>query len=95
MWNGVTTLELAKAVAYAIAKPQIGGLVHLTAAESVSKLELLRLFREVYDRPDITIVPDERIAVDRTLVSTREDWLYEAPRYKVMLKELAEWMREG
>ncbi|TYP69855.1 dTDP-4-dehydrorhamnose reductase family protein [Paenibacillus methanolicus] len=92
MWNGVTTLELAKAVEYAIARPRIGGLVQLTAAETVSKLELLRIFREVFGRDDVTIVPDSRIFLDRSLVSTRDDWQYEAPGYAVMLRELAEWM---
>ncbi|MFB9330228.1 dTDP-4-dehydrorhamnose reductase family protein [Paenibacillus aurantiacus] len=92
MWNGVTTLELAKAVEYAIGRPRIGGLVHLTAAETLSKLELLRIVREAFGREDVTIVPDSRIFLDRSLVSTRDDWQYEAPGYAVMLRELAEWM---
>lgn len=95
MWNGVTTLELTKAIAYAIARPNLGGLVHLTAAETVSKLELLMLFRHYFHKPYLTIIPDYRIAIDRTLVSTRADWSYEAPGYAVMLEELAQWMREA
>ncbi|MBW7474531.1 SDR family oxidoreductase [Paenibacillus oenotherae] len=95
MWNGVTTLELAKAIAYAIARPDIGGLVHLTAAETVSKLELLRLFRNCFARPYVSIMPCERIAIDRSLQCMREDWRYESPRYNVMLEELAQWMKDN
>ncbi|MFC0329319.1 dTDP-4-dehydrorhamnose reductase family protein [Paenibacillus sepulcri] len=95
MWNGVTTLELAKAISYAIARPSIGGLIHLTAGETVSKLTLLKLFREYFNRERLTILPDDEITIDRTLVSTREDWRYEAPRFAVMIAELAEWMAEN
>ncbi|HUC94100.1 MAG TPA: SDR family oxidoreductase [Paenibacillus sp.] len=95
MWNGVTTLELAKAVEYAAANPQVGGLVHLTAPQPVSKLELLRLFAEVFDRRGVVIEPSEEPRIDRTLQATRSDWRYEAQPYRPMLEELARWMRPG
>lgn len=95
MWNGVTTLELAKAVAYAIARPDVGGLVHLTAAETVSKLKLLTLFRDCFARPYVTVLPHAEIAIDRTLLCLREDWRYESPGYAVMLQELAQWMKDN
>lgn len=93
MWNGVTTLELAKAVEYAARNPRVGGLVHLTAPEPVSKLELLRLFAEVFDRRGIVIEPSEDPRIDRTLTATRTDWRYEAQPYPAMLEELARWMK--
>ncbi len=93
-WNGVTTLELAKAVAYACAHPEIGGLVHLTAPRSVSKHELLGLFRQAFDRDDIAIDRVEEPQIDRTLVKERTDWGYEPQDYPAMLQELAEWMRQ-
>ncbi|AZN42780.1 dTDP-4-dehydrorhamnose reductase family protein [Paenibacillus albus] len=94
-WNGVTTLELAKAAAYAISHPEIGGLVNLTAAEMVSKLELLQLFQDAFEHDGVSIVSDERIFLDRTLVSTRSDWGYQAQGYVPMLAELAAWMKQG
>lgn len=94
-WNGVTTLELAKAAAYAISHPEIGGLVNLTAAQTVSKLDLLRLFRDAFEVNGITIEVDDRLFLDRTLVSTRSDWGYQAPGYVQMLLELAAWMKQG
>jgi len=92
-WNGVTTLELAKAVHYALERPHIGGLVQLAAPETVSKLELLRLFQAIIGHDGVTIVPSAEPANDRSLVSTRADWTFEPPPYRMMLAELAEWMR--
>ncbi|WP_127533310.1 dTDP-4-dehydrorhamnose reductase family protein [Paenibacillus kobensis] len=92
-WNGVTTLELAKAVHYALERPDIGGLVQLAAPETVSKLELLQLFQSVIGNEDAIIVPSAEPVNDRSLVSTREDWTYVPLPYRLMLEELAEWMR--
>lgn len=92
-WNGVTTLELAKAVEYAAGKPDVGGLVHLLAEAPASKLEMLDWFKEVYNRDDITIVPAHEPVVDRTLSAVRSDWDYRAPSIPDMVRELAAWRR--
>lgn len=91
MWNGVTTLELAKAVDYAISRPEIGGLVHLRSAEPVSKLEMLEMFKQAYGKQDVIITPVDEPAIDRTLNSVRHDWTYAAPSVSVMVAEMAEW----
>jgi dTDP-4-dehydrorhamnose reductase len=95
LWNGVTTLELARAVEYAASRPGIGGLVHLTAPRVVSKLELLGMFREAFGRRDVAIRPVDEPRIDRTLVRERTDFGYMPPDYPEMLAELAEWMRDG
>ncbi|QHW33421.1 SDR family oxidoreductase [Paenibacillus rhizovicinus] len=95
LWNGVTTVELAKAAAFAIANPQIGGLVHLTASESVNKYTLLLLFQAAFEAEGVRIVPDDAIEIDRTLVSTRRDWNYRTTGYIPMLDELAQWMNRA
>ena len=94
-WNGVTTLELAKAVDYALKHPEFGGLIHLTAPETVSKRELLELIRRVYDRNDIRIVPVREPVIDRTLLPTRSGFGYKPPGYEAMLRELREWERSA
>ncbi|CAH0118473.1 MULTISPECIES: SDR family oxidoreductase [unclassified Paenibacillus] len=94
LWNGVTTLELAKAIEHWIDCP-VNGLVHLVAPERISKLELLRLFQRSFDKNDVEIVPDDEIAVDRTLAVTRSDLDYSVPPYEEMIRELAQWMRSG
>jgi dTDP-4-dehydrorhamnose reductase len=92
MWNGVTTLELAKAIHYAIEHP-ISGLLQMTAPQKISKYELLHLFQHAFDKHDVTIIPDEEICLDRTLINTRDDFTFEISAYPTMLKQLSDWMR--
>ena len=68
-WNGVTTLHFA-ALCAGIIKENVPleGLQHVIPAGTVSKYEMLRLFSEELQRPDIAILPVEAgIVVDRTL----------------------------
>jgi dTDP-4-dehydrorhamnose reductase len=94
LWNGVTTLELAKFVHHVIEQP-VSGLFHLVSPEKISKLELLRLFQTVFEIKNVTITPDESIRINRTLINTRKDVAYTVPGYETMLNELREWMRCG
>jgi len=94
-WNGVTTLELAKAVHWAIGHPEAGGLVHLTAPEPISKHDLLLLMQRVFDKNDVVVAPDPEPAIDRTLAVTRGGFGHRPPDYRVMLEELRDWMSGG
>ncbi|MFC4596951.1 dTDP-4-dehydrorhamnose reductase family protein [Cohnella hongkongensis] len=91
LWNGVTTLELAKAIDWLLRRPEVGGLVHLAAPETVSKHELLLMMQERFDKRNVTIVPVEEPVIDRTLAATRSDFDYRPPRYAEMLEELRRW----
>lgn len=93
MWNGVTTLEFAKAV-HRMIEQDASGVYHLVSPERVSKYELLCLIRDIFDKP-IRIVPDDAVVLDRTLRSTRTDVCYSVPRYRQMLTELRDWMRSA
>lgn len=93
LWNGVTTLELAKAIDTLLDSP-ISGLIHLCHQNAISKHDLLSLFQEIWDLPSVTIVPSDQPFQDRTLISTRSDWRYNVPHYLEMLKELEIWMKE-
>ncbi|CAH1211786.1 hypothetical protein PAECIP111892_03637 [Paenibacillus auburnensis] len=94
MWNGVTTLELAKAVDKML-DSQVSGLIHLAHPEPLSKYELLLHMQHAFHKQDVEIVPDSVHVQDRTLVSTRSDVHFELPSYPVMLSELAEWMNQS
>jgi dTDP-4-dehydrorhamnose reductase len=94
LWNGVTTLELAKFVHHVIELP-VSGLFHLVSPAKISKLELLHLFQTVFEINNVTLVPDENIKINRTLINTRKDVDYAVPGYETMLNELREWMRCG
>jgi dTDP-4-dehydrorhamnose reductase len=91
MWNGITTLEFAKAVHYIIEYP-ITGLIHLRAPEKISKYKLLNLFQEVFNKC-VQIIPDDKKVLNRTLQNTRTDLKYLVPNYKKMLIEMHEWLR--
>ncbi|AND39794.1 MULTISPECIES: SDR family oxidoreductase [Cytobacillus] len=92
-WNGVTTLELAKAIDWMI-KQNITGLYHLSCDEKISKYNLLMLIKEIFNKRDVVIQPDSEIKQDRTIINTRSDWKYQVPPYKEMLLELRDWMKK-
>lgn len=93
LWNGVTTLELAKAVDSLLDSP-VSGLIHLAYPEPISKHDLLLLFREIWSRTDIAVAPSDEPVQDRTLIQARSDWKYEVPHYRKMLEELERWTKE-
>ncbi|MCJ8013890.1 SDR family oxidoreductase [Paenibacillus sp. KQZ6P-2] len=94
LWNGVTTLELAKVIDAVISSP-ISGLVHLAHQQPISKYDLLLLFQEIWNQRYVTVVPSDMPILNRTLVSTRSDWCHDVPHYRDMLKEMEQWMREN
>jgi dTDP-4-dehydrorhamnose reductase len=91
-WNGVTTLELAKALETMV-QNNITGLYHLGSEEKISKLALLKLISEIFEKNDVVIIPDSSIVLDRTIKNQRSDFKYQVPTYEKMLVELREWMR--
>ncbi|MEA1852157.1 SDR family oxidoreductase [Cytobacillus sp. OWB-43] len=86
-WNGVTTLELAKAI-HQMIQEDIQGLYHLGMPQAVSKYELLSLIKEVFHKDDISIISDDVEKLDRTVQTVRKDFSYLFPTYKEMLIEL-------
>ena len=90
-WNGVTTLELAKAIENMI-KYEITGLYHLGSNQKISKYRLLCMTKEIFNKTDVEIIPDSNIVLDRTIKSTRTDYHYQIPTYEIMMKELKGWM---
>ncbi|MGN7297448.1 dTDP-4-dehydrorhamnose reductase family protein [Ferdinandcohnia sp. SAFN-114] len=91
LWNGVTTLELAKAIEEMI-KNNVTGLYHLGANTKISKYALLKLIQDVFGKDDVNIIQDYEIQLDRTIKSTRTDYKYDIPSYLEMLKALRDWM---
>jgi len=93
-WNGVTTIELAKAILWII-QNNISGLVHLTGKNRISKYDLLLLFKEVFNRENIEISPNCNEKSDKTLVNTRSDFSYDVRDYKSMMIELKQWIERN
>lgn len=73
-WNGVTTLHFARLCRGIIRDGlPLPRLLHVVPGGQVSKLEMLQSFAREYERPDITITPQEAaVVIDRTL-STAHD----------------------
>ncbi|WP_332694870.1 dTDP-4-dehydrorhamnose reductase family protein [Halalkalibacter lacteus] len=93
LWNGVTTLELAKVIEMMI-KDNVTGLYHLGLETKISKYSLLKLIQDVFNKNDVEITPDTSVVIDRTIRNTRTDFQYTLPSYKEMILELKDWMRD-
>ena len=70
IFSGLPTVELARVIRdYVIPHPELRGLYHVSA-EPINKFDLLTLIAKTYTKT-IDITPDESLAVDRSLDSTR------------------------
>ena len=90
IWGGVTTLELAKAIDVAITQG-ITGLVQLSNGVGISKYDLLHLFRKIWNKQDIEILPFDGNGIDKSIVKS-EKFDYVVPGYEEMLREQYDWM---
>lgn len=86
IWSGVTTLELAKAVKWALDR-RISGLYHVTNNAPISKFELLSLFQK-HTKKNIAIVPVPGNSVDKSFVDTRLLIDYKIPSYDQMVVDM-------
>lgn len=92
IWSGVTTLQLAKAIAQDIKIPQIG-LYHLVNNQDISKHDLLVLFNQYCRKKRIQIGINDTLENDKTLRNTREDQPFAVPSYETMVQEMADWIK--
>ena len=93
IWSGVTTLELAKAVYWAI-ENNICGLYHVTNNDVINKYELLSLFKK-YMNKEIEINPIEGRIANKSFIDTREERDYIIPTYEEMVKEMTKLINEN
>lgn len=92
IWTGLTTLELAKAMERA-ATEEVSGLVNMVPPESISKLDLLRLFNRELRGGSVEIVPDGSVRLDKTLVRTDFGCSFRPKGYAEQVAEMAGWVR--
>lgn len=92
-WSGVTTLELAKAVVWAI-ENDITGLYHVTNNKSINKNDLLNLFKK-YTKKNIEIIAVDGKKVDKSFIDTRKEINYVIPDYETMVKDMINLMRDN
>lgn len=90
IWSGVTTIELAKAVA-AVLEREVTGLYHLVNGDKIDKYSLLKLFNDMRANP-VEINPVKNDRVDKSIVCTRTDFEYTVPSYAEMIREMEQWI---
>lgn len=92
IWNGISTLRLAEEIERLAAMPRVTGVVHPVPSDSISKYELLQLFRGVFGLEDLQIQSVDGKEVDKTLIATREDYRARPADFDRMIVEMREWM---
>lgn len=93
MWTGQTTLQLAKTMEMA-AEVKAYGLFNMVPDQAISKFDLLKLFNKHMRNNTVSIVPIDKIVIDKSLKRTRFSFDYHIPGYEQMVIELADWMRK-
>ena len=93
IWSGVTTLELAKAVKWAI-QNNITGLYHITNNTSINKYDLLNLFKK-YTKKEIVINDIEGKNIDKSFIDTRKEINYIIPSYDEMVENMINLIRNN
>lgn len=89
-WGGVTTLELSKAIEFAI-ENDIIGLWNLTNGKEISKYEMLSMFNQLfYSKSKKIIKPLSTKVSNKSLKSERTDINYQVPSYKRMFTEMSQ-----
>ena len=89
-WNGVTTLELAKAIEMSLFRNDTG-IVHLSSNVFISKYGLLQLLNTIFfdDKKTISPILLEQ-SISKILVPSND--FYVVQSYETMLKELLGYM---
>lgn len=90
LWNGVTTIQLARIVE-GVAQDELSGIVHVVPDAYVSKYELLHMLKKAFSHK-IEIAPSDDSNSDKRLLpslisATVDD-------YSFMLDDMCQWVRE-
>lgn len=91
IWNGITTIELARGIQAAI-KSNLCGLYHLVPDATIDKYSLLMLFQKIFDKEDLGIVKNTEYAVDKSLINTRKDFDFKVRNYEEQIKDMKNWI---
>jgi dTDP-4-dehydrorhamnose reductase len=91
IWNGVTTIELSRAIVSAI-QQDLRGVYHLVTNESIDKFHLLELLKSEFDRKNVAIEPFSGFSADKSLVNTRSDFIFSVKSYANQISEMKDWI---
>ncbi len=91
LWSGVSSLELAKVVKWAIDN-NIKGLYHVTNGKTISKYELLSLMKK-HTQSKINIKPTDDYKVDKSFVDSRQEINFKIPSYDEMVLNMIQFIQ--
>lgn len=93
LWNGISTLELAKQIGR-ILDINLVGVYHLITEDLISKHDLLKLIQEIWNKNDVVIEKDSSVYLNRVLINNRlNEYNPHIPDYSTQLKELHGWYK--
>lgn len=93
VWNGVTTIELARAIDAALVQ-NLTGLYHLVQPEPIDKCSLLEIFQAAFNRNGVSIRRVDGLQVDKSLVNTRTDFRFRVKTYREQVSDMYTWVQE-
>ena len=91
VWSGVTTLELAKAIDFAITT-DLRGLQQLSNNTKITKYELLKVITDTFNL-QVKINPIDGVISDKSIISSISD--YTVPPYSIMIQDLYSFMSKN
>ena len=91
IWNGITTIELARGIDMVI-KEGIKGLYQLAPKKPIDKYSLLCLFKEVFGKEDVNIIENDKIISNKSLVNTRKDFAFFIKSYTEQIIDMKSWV---
>jgi len=91
LWSGVSSLELAKVVKWAIDN-EIKGLYHVTNGKPISKYELLSLIKK-HTQSKVTINPTDAYKTDKSFVDSRHEINFKIPSYDEMVFNMVQLIK--
>ena len=91
IWTGVTSYTLAKAMEAAL-EQNLTGLYNLVNNQNINKYELLGLFNKYFRNSEVTIKQNNKLQLDKTLFSNRNDFEFKVPSYEQQIIEMREWV---
>jgi dTDP-4-dehydrorhamnose reductase len=92
IWTGVTTVQFAKCMEAAIEK-DLTGLHHCVNNDFITKYELLKLFKEEFNK-DIEIDKVQEPVSEKTLIRTGKSYTFDIPSYREMVEKMRLWIEE-
>lgn len=93
LWNGVTTIELARAIDAALDQ-NLTGLYHLVQPVPIDKCSLLELFQSAFHREHVLIRRADEPKLDKSLVNTRADFRFQVKGYPEQVADMYGWVQD-